>query len=201
MEATLLRMLSLLRRTHAYQLYYNNLLHFNPHRSYCHSVGNIFRAGKFFRAGRTFHAETSVYLGIPGSDLPDSRIHPARFPLTPLAFPCLFPNGWPHVYPERAGIPELEGGCHSSLGSCGDISISHSGVSRVHRNVPHASVNHYTTSPDCAGLRRPPNRTPLCANGSFPPRATSHLDRLNCAAPAHPRTISLYGRTMHNNVT
>ena len=33
----------------------------------------------------------------------------ARFLLTPLAFPWLFPNGWLHVYPERAGIPELEG--------------------------------------------------------------------------------------------
>ena len=130
-----------------------------------------------------------------------SGIHPAQFPLTPLAFPWLFPNGWLHVYPERAGIPELEGGCHSSLGSSGDISISHSGVSRGHRNIPHASVNHYTTTPDSSGLRRPTNRTPLCSNGSFPPRPTSHSDILSCAAPARPRTISLHGRTMHNNLT
>ena len=34
-----------------------------------------------------------VFLGIPGSDLPDSRIHPARFPLFLLAFPWLFPYG------------------------------------------------------------------------------------------------------------
>ena len=124
-----------------------------------------------------------IYLGISGSALPDSGIHPARFPPSPLAFPWLF------GFPERAGIPKLEGGCHSSLGSCGDISISHSGVSRGHRNVPHASVNHYTTSPDSSGLRRPPNQTPLCSNGSFPLTPTSHSDKLNCAAPVHPRTI------------
>ena len=142
-----------------------------------------------------------VSLGIPGSDLPDSGIHPARFPLSPLAFPWLFQNGWPHVYPERAGVPKLEGSCYSALGSSRDISISHSGVSRGHRNVPHASVSHYTTSPDSSGLRRPPKRTPLCSNGSFPPRPTSLLDRLNRAAPAHPQTISLHGGTIHNSAT
>ena len=31
------------------------------------------------------------------------------------------------------GIPKLKGSCHPSLGSSGDISISHSGVSRGHR--------------------------------------------------------------------
>ena len=129
------------------------------------------------------------------SSTPDSGIHPVRFPLFLLAFPWLFPNGWPHVYPERAGIPKLEGvgGCHSSLRSSGDISISHSGVSRGHRNVPYASVSHYTTTP--------PNRTPICSNGSFAPRPTSLPDRLNRAAPAHPRTISLHGGSIHNNAT
>ena len=158
----------------------------------CHS------AGKFFCAGRIFRTEIPVFLGIPRSDLPDSGIHPARFPLSPLAFPWLFPTGWPHVYSERAGIPKLEGGCHSSLrlGSSGDISISHSGVSCGHRNVPHASVSHYTTSPDSSGLHRPPTRTLVCLNGSFPTRPTPLLGRLLCPAPAHPRTISLYGRTI-----
>ena len=100
-------------------------------------------------------------LEIPGSDLPDSGIHPARFLWTPLAFPWLFPNGWLHVYPEGAGIPELEGGCYFSLRSSGDISFSHSGVSRSHRNVPMLSVNHYTITADSSGLRGLPNRTPL----------------------------------------
>ena len=97
-----------------------------------------------------------VSSGIPRSVLPDSGIHPARFPL---AFPWLYPYVWSHVYPERAGIPNTREDCHSSLGSSGDISISHSGVSCGHRNVPHASDNHYTTSPDSSGLRRPPSRT------------------------------------------
>ena len=63
------------------------------------------------------------------------------------------------------------------------------------------SVNHYTTTLDSSGLRRSPNRTPLCSNGSFPPRPTSHSDMLNCAAPAASRTISLHGRTIRNNLT
>ena len=194
MKVTLLRMLSLLRRTHAY----NNRLNANPHRSYCHSAGNLFRAGKFSRAGRTFRASTPVCPGIPRSYLPDSGILPARFPL---ALPWLFPNVIPHVYPERAGIPKLEGGCHSSLGSSGDISISHSGVSRGHRNVPHTSVSHYTTSPDSSGPRRPRSRTLLHYDGSFPSRPTPRSERLVCATPAHLRTISLYGSSAHNNVT
>ena len=43
---------------------HNNRLNVNPHRSYCHSASNIFRAGKFFRASkffrtvRTFRAES-----------------------------------------------------------------------------------------------------------------------------------------------
>ena len=56
---------------------------------------------------------------------------------------------------------KLEGGCHSSLRSSRDISISHSDVSCDHRNVPHTSDSHYTTSPDSSGLRRPPSRTLL----------------------------------------
>ena len=139
---------------------------------------------------------------LPGNPrIRPSGIHLLLFPLSPLAFPWLFPNGWSHVYPERAGIPKLEGGCHSSFGSSGDISISHSGVSHGHRNVPHTSVSHYTTSPDSSGLCRPPNRTPFCSNGSFPSRPTSLPDRLNRATLAHPRTISLHGGTIHNNVT
>ena len=90
---------------------------------------------------------------------------------------------------------------HSSLGSSGDISISHSGISRGHRNALIASVNHYMTTPDSSGLRGPPNRTPLCSNGSSPPRPTSHSDMLNCAAPAHPQTISLHSGTLHNNLS
>ena len=64
--------------------------------------------------------------------------------------------------------PKLEGGCHSSLGSSGDISISHSGVSHGYQNVPHASLSHYNASPDSSGLCRPPSWNLLQYNGSFP---------------------------------
>ena len=74
-------------------------------------------------------------------------------------FPWQYPNVRTHVYPERAGIPRLERSCHSSLGSSGDISISHSGVSCGHWNVPQTSKRHTTTSPDSSGLHRLPSRT------------------------------------------
>ena len=61
MEVTLLTMLSLLRKTHA---------NINPHRSYCHNAGNIFRAGNLFRA-KMFHTLQSVTIW-PRRTLPDS---------------------------------------------------------------------------------------------------------------------------------
>ena len=129
------------------------------------------------------------------------RNPPCTVPTDPTGLPLAIPEWITTRLPRKGGYPRTRGGCHSSLGSSGDISISHSGVSRGHRNIPHASVNHYTTTPDSSGLRRPTNRTPLCSNGSYPPRPTSHSDILSCAAPARPRTISLHGRTMHNNLT
>ena len=139
-------------------------------------AANLFSAGKFFRTGRTFRAGIAVSSGIPRSVRPDSGTHRARFPL---AFPWLFPNVSLHVYPERAGIPKLEGGCHSSLGSSGDISIPHSGVRRGHRNVPHTSDSHYTNSPDSSGLHGPPNpdSTPLIY--VLPATPTPHSERLS----------------------
>ena len=58
-------------------------------------------------------------------------------------------------------------GYHSSPRSSGDISISHLGVSRGHRNIPHTSHCLYKATPDSSGLRRPPSRTLLLYNGSF----------------------------------
>ena len=119
----------------------------SPHRSYCHpdrfstapaisfAAAISSKPARSSTPARPSEQEIPSGLEIPGYALPNSRIHPARFLVTPLAFPWRFPNGWLHVYPERAGIPELEGGCHSSLGPSGDISISHSGVSCGHRNV------------------------------------------------------------------
>ena len=95
-------------------------------------------------------ASSSAPAGLSARKPPSAWEYPDPTSRTPVFLPA-----------ERAGIPKLEGGCHSSLRSSGDISISHSGVSCGHRNVPHASVNHYTTSPDSSELRRAPSH-PFC---------------------------------------
>ena len=86
---------------------------------HCHSAGNLFRAcnishagkffraSRFFRAGRTFRTETpylprNLRIRSPG-------IHPARFPLSPLAFPWLFPNGWLFRLPRNGRYPQTRG--------------------------------------------------------------------------------------------
>ena len=151
MKVTLLRMLSLLRSTANNN---NNRLNVTPHRSYRHSTGNLFRAPYPFRAGRTFRADPRLS-GNP-------QTHPPGYSFYGL--PLAIPERLITRLPRRGGYPLTRGGgggCHSSLRSSGDISIPHSGVSRGHRNVPHASDSHYTTSPDSSGLRRPPSRTLL----------------------------------------
>ena len=128
----------------------NNRLNPNPHRSYCHSAGNLararhpFRAGKFFRAlklsapaGLSAQTELSALRppSLRKSPDPSSRtLGPTQHVSD--GFLWLHPNVRTHFYPERAGILSLKGSCHSSPGSSGDISISHSGVNRGHRNVP-----------------------------------------------------------------
>ena len=132
---------------------------------------------------------------------PSSRNPPSTVPTD---FPLAIPERITTRLTRKGGYPQIGGGgggCHSSLGSSGDIIISHSGVSCSYRNVPHASVSRYTTSPEFSGLHRPPSRTLLHQNGSFPSRPTPRSERLVCGAPAHPRTISLYGSSVHNNVS
>ena len=92
----------------------------------------------------------------PSSQTPKSTQHGSHW-LSPG-----YSRTYDHTSTHKGRVsPKLEGGCHSSLGSSGDISISHSGVSCGHRNVPHASDSHYEISPDSSGLRRPPSRTLL----------------------------------------
>ena len=134
MEAILLRMLSLLRRTHVY--YINRTVSFtcqSPfHRSYCHPDRFSTAPAISSTPARSSALARSSELGIPGYDLPDWHgSYRPRWPSTGDSR-----DMWSHVYPERAGIPELERGCHSSLGSSGDIRISHLGVSHGHQNVP-----------------------------------------------------------------
>ena len=128
----------------------NNRLNPNPHRSYCHSAGNLARAGHLFRVGKFFRALKLSALAGLSAQTELSALRPPSLRESPdpssrtlgptqhvsHGFPWLHPNARTHVYPERAGIPSLKGRCHSSLGSSGDISIFHSGVSRGHRNVP-----------------------------------------------------------------
>ena len=83
----------------------------------------------------------------PSSRTPESSQHGSHW-LSPG-----YTRTYDHTSIQKGRVsPKLEGGCHSSLGSSRDISISHSGVSCGDRNVPHASDSHYTTSPDSAGL-------------------------------------------------
>ena len=105
--------------------------YYDPDR-FSNCAGNIFCARKIFRTGnppsRTGNPPSQT--GNP----PESTRHDSYRPRWPS-----HSNSWAmllYIYPERAGIPGLERDCHSSLGSSGDISIPHSGVSRGHRNVP-----------------------------------------------------------------
>ena len=112
-----------------------------------------------------------------------------------------------YIYPERAGIPGLERDCHSFLGSSGDISIPHSGVSRGHRNVPLQSDHRYTPTPLCdsSGLRGFPNRTPLRSDQALPKCPTSPSGytkwRHSCASPGlHRFTVQLSTNTTRNGI-
>ena len=72
------------------------------------------------------------------------------------------------MLPWKGGYPQLQRrGYHSFPWSSGDISISHLGVNRGYRNVPHTSHCLSRVSSDSSGLRRPPSRTLLLYNGSF----------------------------------
>ena len=104
-----------------------------------------------------------------------------------------------YIYPERAGIPGLERDCHSSLGSSGDISIPHSGVSRGHVNVPLQSDHRYTPTPDSSGLRGFPNRTSLRSDQALPKYPTSPSDILNGVVSVHLRTTLIYSPTFHKH--
>ena len=95
-----LRILSLIRRTHVYYIN-RTILHTNqapPHRSYCHtdrfSTAPAISSAPASSSTLARSSESGIpsELEIPGSDPPDSGIHPARFPMTPLAFPCRFPR-------------------------------------------------------------------------------------------------------------
>ena len=73
----------------------------------------------------------------------------------PMGYPWLFPNVRLLVYPDRAGIPKLDGGCHSSLGSSGDISIPpqvSAAVTGMFHTFRTVTMRPRRTLPYCAGL-------------------------------------------------
>ena len=111
---------------------------------------------------------------------------------TPTGFPWLYPKVCTHVYPERAGIPKLEGFvCHSSLGSSGDINIySPTRVSAAVTGMFHKRSNVlaglFQTLP--ASL---PGSTPLICVLTTRPTPCSERQS------EHPRTIFLYGSSVY----
>ena len=154
-------------------LYQRIYLHHNLSTSFHYSLilaragnlahaGNLARDGKFFRAGMTFRA-TPLGLREP----PEL---PSQAPGNPLHDPSGLPPGISeHTASQllrKGGYPHLQGrGYHSFPRSSGDI--SHLGVSRGHRNVPHTSHYLFKATPDSSGLRNPLSRTLLLYNGSF----------------------------------
>ena len=85
---------------------------------------------------------------------------------------------------------------------------------RIFRRHLHLPLGCQLRSPECSTRLRQSLynlaglfRTPQASLPDSPPlicvlttRPTPHSERLICAAPAHPRTISLYGSYVHNNV-
>ena len=123
----------------------NNRLNPNPHRSYCHSAGNLARAGHPFHASKFFRAlKLSAPAGLSAQTELSALKPPSLRESPDTSSQTLGPtqhvsHGFPWLHPNVRMSPSLRGSCHSSLGSSGDISISHSGVSHGHRNVPQTS--------------------------------------------------------------
>ena len=133
-------------------------------------AGNLAHASKFFCAGRTFRASRTFCTTPLGLREPPEL--PSQAPGNPLHDPLWSsPAISEHMasqLPWKGGYPQLQGrGYHSFPRSSGDISISHLGVSRGHRNVPHTSHCLSKATPHASGLRKPPSRTLLRYNGSF----------------------------------
>ena len=141
MEATPLRMLSLLRRTHTVQLITVIIVYrLTPTEAIAIAPAiSSAPASSYTPASASAPAGLSTQRPPSIGEFPDLSSRTLGPTQHSHRFPWLQPNVCTHVYPERAGIPRLKGSCHSSLGSSGDISISHSGVSHGHRNVPQTS--------------------------------------------------------------
>ena len=88
--------------------------------------------------------------GNPRIRPPGLRNPPSTVPTNPTGLPLAIPERMTTCLPRKGGYPRTRGGCYSSLGSSGDISISHSGVSRGHWNeTAQATPNHCLQTVSC----------------------------------------------------
>ena len=186
MEAALLRMLSLLRRT---DLFHNNSTIIvnmsNSHWSYNNpdrfSTAPVISS----TSARSSEPEIPPEPAIPGSNFPDAGIHPARFLPTPLVFPQLFLRYADMNLPQKGGYPRTREGLSLLLRIFRRHQHPPIGLSRGHRNVPHKSDHRHISTPDSSGLRGLPNRTPVRSGTS----KMSHFSlgytkvRRSCASP------------------
>ena len=155
MEATLLRILSLLRRTRVY--YINRTISFTcqvpppppteaivtptgsqPRRQYLLCWQDLPRRQDLPEPGILSELE------IPG-------IHPARFLLTPLAFPWRFPRYVATRLPRKGGYPRTREG----------LSL----LPRIFRRHPHSPLGCQPQSPECSKYTQ---LTTICPRRTLP---------------------------------
>ena len=116
----------------------------------------------------------------------------------PTGFPLAIPERRTTCIPRKGGYPQTRGG----LSLLPRICYRHQHLPPgCQLWSPECSTRFSQSLYDLAGLFRTPSRTLLHYNGSFSSRPNPRSERLVCPAPAHPRTISFYGSSVHNNVT
>ena len=201
MEATLLRMLSLLRRTHVY--YINRTIsftchppppppppHTHTHEAIVTPTGSQPRRQYLQRRQDLPNRESLPNWKSPDptSRTPESTRHGSYWPWWPSPVTTRLPRkgGYPRTREGRVSPPS---DLPETSASPTRVSAAVTGMFQIH------SANRYMSTPDSSGLRWLPNRTPLWSDPSLPTGPTSPSDILNCAAPAHLRTILIYGLT------
>ena len=165
----------------------NNRLNPNPHRSYCHSAGNLFRAGNLARASKFFRAPVS--LGIPRSVLPDSEsTQHASHGLSPG-----HTRAYVHMYTQKGRLSSKLERVVTPPSDLPETSASPTRVTAVITGMFHTpqtiTMRPRPTLLDSAGL--PPG---LSSTNMRPYNKTHSSLRTGCAAQSAPllRTLRLY---------
>ena len=134
------------------------------------------------------------------------QIHPPGLrkpPSTvPTGFPLTIPERMTTRLPRNAGIPKTRRGVVTPPSDLPETSASPTQVTVAVTGMFH-TLHSVTRRPrrtllDSAGLPPGLSSTTMVP---FPSRPTPRSERLFYAAPAHPRTISLYGSSVHNNMS